>query len=218
MGVALAEKYRPLTLAEVVGQDKAVAKCRLWLKRDEVGGHAFMITGATGTGKTTIARILARSIADPLAIQEIDGSKLTPPQVDAYSLECRRRTLWNPPGHAFIVNEFHRLTPDSITRLLVALEPIPPWAGWFFTTTVSAFQSTFDPKVDSTPFLTRGHKLNLARRDLSGPFAQRTKQIAAAEGLDGKPVEEYEKLAHRCRNSLRDMIRAVGDFEMMEGD
>ena len=60
----LHEQYRPTTWGGVVGQDEAVKRFRTIAKRG-VGGRAFWIAGPSGTGKTTIARLIAAEIADP---------------------------------------------------------------------------------------------------------------------------------------------------------
>lgn len=69
----LFEKYRPRTFADVVGQDKAVATIRRTLERGGAGGRAFWISGPSGAGKTTLARIIAGTIADDWMIREYDS-------------------------------------------------------------------------------------------------------------------------------------------------
>ncbi len=58
----LYEKYRPDTWAQVVAQDKAVNALQRLSERVGLGGKAYWITGASGTGKTTIARLIAAEI------------------------------------------------------------------------------------------------------------------------------------------------------------
>src|SRR5690606_9192127 len=72
----LHEQYRPNTWEEVVGQDKALARIAT-IRRRALSGRAYCITGQSGTGKTTIARLIAREIADDLFIEEIDAGELT---------------------------------------------------------------------------------------------------------------------------------------------
>ena len=69
----LFEKYRPRTFDEVLGQEKAVQKVKLLLERGW-GGRAWWISGASGTGKTTIARIIALYGADDFYVTEYDSA------------------------------------------------------------------------------------------------------------------------------------------------
>jgi len=78
----LHEQYRPASWPEVVGQDKVLAKIQTLRKRG-LAGRAFWITGQSGTGKTTIARLIAAELADETAIEEVDAETLTPGQIQA---------------------------------------------------------------------------------------------------------------------------------------
>jgi len=69
----LFEKYRPTSFDNVLGQDGAIRRVRLLLNRCW-GGRAWWISGASGTGKTTIARIIASHGADDLYITEYDSA------------------------------------------------------------------------------------------------------------------------------------------------
>ena len=67
----LYERYRPKTLDDVIGQPKAVQIIKR-LIQNGAGGRCFWISGASGTGKTSLARIIAKHIADDLYVQEFD--------------------------------------------------------------------------------------------------------------------------------------------------
>src|SRR5205823_739644 len=73
----LSEKYRPRTFDELVGQSKAVSRVKALAQRGGLGGKAFWITGQSGTGKTSLARLIAGEVADEFMVKEVDATTLT---------------------------------------------------------------------------------------------------------------------------------------------
>jgi DNA polymerase III gamma/tau subunit len=69
----LFERFRPQCWNDVVGQEKIVAKIMALKDRGTLGGRAFMVTGKSGHGKTTIARLIAAEIAEDYCINEFDA-------------------------------------------------------------------------------------------------------------------------------------------------
>ena len=204
----LFEQYRPKCWADVVGQAEALRRIDSVRPRG-LSGRAWWISGKSGTGKTTTARLLAAEVADEFATEEIDAGELTVSKLRELVRGLHLRGMGNPGGRAVIVNEAHGLRGDVIRELLVDLEAIPRHVLWAFTTTIEGQIDLLGDHIDAHPLLSRCTLLELKTAGLDLAFAMRCRQIAQAEGLDGKPIDDYLALVRKHKLNLRAALNDV---------
>ena len=211
----LYEKYRPKQWDDVIGQDKIVAQIQQ-LRRRGLAGRAYWISGQSGTGKTTIARLLAADVADEWYIEEVDATSLTPASLNRIESAFQLYSM-GKGGRCVIINEAHGLSRPAVRQLLVLLERLPSHVVMIFTTTTEGQLTFFEDKQDAAPLLSRCLRLDLARRGLAEPFAQRAYEIANKEDLNGQPIERYIRLCKDNRNNLRAVLQSIEAGIMLKG-
>jgi DNA polymerase-3 subunit gamma/tau len=220
--VVLARKYRPRRFDEMVGQDHVVRALSNALSSGRLH-HAYLFTGTRGIGKTTVSRILAKSLnctgpdgtggvtATPCgqcqACTEIDADRFIDYiELDAASnrgideaRELIERAAYKPSigrFKVFMIDEAHQLTKDAFSALLKTLEEPPDYLKFVLATT--------DPDKMLPTVLSRCLQFNLR------PMAPETVQehlarVLAAEQV-GHDAGALRLLARAARGSMRDAL------------
>ena len=204
----LAERCRPTTLESVIGQTAAVTRIER-LRRSGLGGRSWWIAGLSGTGKTTLGRIIAREVAGDW-FDELDASDCTPKSLKEWEQKLRCRPL-DGKGWALVINEAHGLRKDAVKQLLVLLERLPQYAVVVFTTTNAGQQSLFEDCIDAGPLMSRCTVLQLESRgkDLELTFACHLRNVARREQLDGGTLDRYVNLVRTKAFNLRACLQEI---------
>ena len=152
----IARRWRPRRFDELVGQEHIVRTLRNAITSKQLA-HAYLFVGPRGTGKTTTARILAKSLNctggpkadfsldDPVCLAIEQGNCMDVIEIDAASnrsiedaKRIREECQFAPtscPYKVFIIDEVHQLTKDAFNTLLKTLEEPPPWVKFILATT-----------------------------------------------------------------------------------
>jgi len=200
-------RYQPTSLDGIVGHDAALKRLPA-----DLGGRAVWISGPSGTGKTTIATILAASVASGFGTVELDATELTPARLRTVEDGMGQRCI-DGRGRAYLINEAHGISTPARCQLLVLIDRLPAHVVLIFTTT----RDLLGVGPDGLALMSRCTQISLAEVAETRPaFAFRCQQIARAESLDGQDLTQYGKLYDRCQGNLRQMIAEVESGAMSD--
>lgn len=194
--LALYRKYRPETFSDVVGQEQAVNLLVSSIKQKKIS-HAYLFCGGRGTGKTTVARIVARDIGcNPEDIIEIDAASNRGIDEIRALRDAVRTSPFSSPYKVYIVDEAHMLTKEAANALLKTLEEPPSHVVFILATT--------DPEKLPQTIVSRCQKVVFNQPELK-VLADRL--ITVAEKEDRRLSDETaELIARHGKGSYRDAL------------
>ena len=236
--LVLARKYRPRSFTEMVGQEHVVQALSNALTQQRLH-HAYLFTGTRGVGKTTVSRILAKSLncqgpdgqggitAEPCGVcqacRDIDAGRFVDyTELDAASnrgvdevQSLLEQAVYKPVQgrfKVFMIDEVHMLTNTAFNAMLKTLEEPPEYLKFVLATT--------DPQKVPVTVLSRCLQFNLRPMAPETVFEHLTR-VLAAENLASEPAA-LRLLARAARGSMRDALSltdqaiAFGSGQLLE--
>ena len=215
--VALYRKFRPQNFEDVKGQEHIVTTLKNQIKADRIG-HAYLFCGTRGTGKTTIAKILAKAVncehpVDGSPCNECEtckaisaGTSMNVIEIDAASnngvdniREIREEVAYRPAEgryKVYIIDEVHMLSTGAFNALLKTLEEPPSYVIFILATTEAH-------KIPIT-ILSRCQRYDF-RRITVDTISERLSELMEKEGTE---VEEkaIRYIAKAADGSMRDAL------------
>ena len=216
----IARKYRPQTFSELIGQEH-VQKTLINAIEQRRIAHGYIFAGQRGTGKTTVARILARCLncihgptATPCGVcsscvEIAAGNSVDVIEIDAASnrginemREVRENVRYRPARDrykVFIVDEAHQITKEAFNALLKTLEEPPDWVVFILCTTeVYEIPNTIASRCQQFTFRSVDFK----------ELIDRMKHILGQEGVEADE-EVLAVIAQAGEGSVRDSLSAL---------
>lgn len=194
--VALYRKYRPQKFSDVVGQDPIVNLLTNTIDQKKIA-HAYLFSGGRGTGKTTVARIVAREIGcNDEDIIEIDAASNRGIDEIRELREAVRTAPFSSPYKVYIVDEAHMLTKEAANALLKTLEEPPSHVIFILATT--------DPDKLPETILSRCQKVIFKNPDMDTLSAHLVR-VAESEGRKLHP-DTAQLVAAHGKGSYRDAL------------
>ena len=215
MTKALYRKYRPLKLADVVGQDDTIRQLQTQLTNQKIS-HGYLFVGARGCGKTSVARIFAHEINhfdyqledNYVDIIEIDAAVFT--MVENIR-ELRDKAMLAPTTgkyKVYIIDEIHMLSKNAFNALLKILEEPPEHIVFIFATT--------NPEKIPATILSRVQifHFKLADKSIMQPFLE---GICQKEGINIEK-DALSLLIEQGGGSFRDSLSILDQLSNLHTD
>lgn len=215
--MALYRKWRPDVFEEVKGQEHIVTTLRNQLTHNRIG-HAYLFCGTRGTGKTTLAKLFAKSVncenptdgspcgECPSCKAIASGSSMNVIEIDAASnngvndiREIREEVQYSPTEgryKVYIIDEAHMLTREAWNALLKTLEEPPSYVIFIMATT--------EPHKIPITILSRCQKYDFRRIPLE-TIADRLADLMVREGQDVER-KAIDYIAKAADGSMRDAL------------
>ena len=205
--IALTRKYRPRTFDDIVSQEHVSNTLKNAIEHNRIS-HAYMFCGPRGVGKTTMARVLARTIneIDVDVDGESLGNTLNIIEIDAASnnkvddIHRIRETVRIPPQNGrykiYIIDEVHMLSKQAYNALLKTLEEPPAHVIFIFATT--------EPQKVLPTIMSRCQRYDF-RRIKIGEIVDQLKFISDKENIT-IDNESLHVIAHKADGALRDAL------------
>ncbi len=204
---ALTRTYRPTSFDDIVSQEHVSSTLKNAIKKNRLA-HAYMFCGPRGVGKTTMARVLARTVND--IDHEVDGESLNQTlnvvEIDAASnnsvddIRDLRERVRIPPQNGrykiYIIDEVHMLSKSAFNALLKTLEEPPDHVIFIFATT--------EPHKVLPTILSRVQRFDFKRISVD-QIVERLANVAENEGIN-IDEESLHVIAKKADGALRDAL------------
>jgi DNA polymerase-3 subunit gamma/tau len=195
-GNSLYQKYRPAEFSDVLGQDHIVKALEGALK-EKHPGHAYLFVGSRGTGKTSIARILAKALeASDADIHEVDAASNTGVDNIRQLREEAAMMPFESKRKVYIIDEVHMLSKGAFNAFLKLLEEPPSHVVFILATTeLEKVPETIQSRCQVFTFKKPTQKV----------LSEMITRVAKKEGFTLEPASS-ELIALLAEGSFRDAL------------